>query len=42
MIEKADKSELAKSVLEHSSVLPEETLVKKIQAGELDVGFFIW
>jgi molybdate/tungstate transport system substrate-binding protein len=39
-LKKADKPELAKSVLEHSSVLPEEALVKKIQAGELDVGFF--
>jgi molybdate/tungstate transport system substrate-binding protein len=39
-LKKADNSELAKSVLEHSSVLPEEALVKKIQAGELDVGFF--
>jgi molybdate/tungstate transport system substrate-binding protein len=37
---KADKPELAKLVLDHSSVLPEETLVQKIQAGELDVGFF--
>jgi molybdate transport system substrate-binding protein len=27
-------------VLEHSSVLPEEALVQKIQTGELDVGFF--
>jgi molybdate/tungstate transport system substrate-binding protein len=40
LLKKADKRELAKSVLEHSSVLPEEALVKKIQAGELDVGFF--
>jgi molybdate/tungstate transport system substrate-binding protein len=40
LLKKADKPELAKSVLEHSSVLPEEALVKKIQAGELDVGFF--
>jgi molybdate/tungstate transport system substrate-binding protein len=39
-LKKAEKPELAKSVLEHSSVLPEEALVKKIQAGELDVGFF--
>ena len=39
-LKKADKPELAKSVLEHSSVLPEEALVKKIQSGELDVGFF--
>ena len=39
-LKKADKPELAKSVLEHSSVLPEEALVKKIQTGELDVGFF--
>ena len=39
-LKKADKPELAKSVLAHSSVLPEEALVKKIQAGELDVGFF--
>jgi molybdate/tungstate transport system substrate-binding protein len=27
-------------VLEHSTVLPEEALVKKIQMGALDVGFF--
>jgi molybdate/tungstate transport system substrate-binding protein len=40
LLKKADKPELAKSVMEHSSVLPEEALVKKIQAGELDVGFF--
>ena len=40
LLKKADKPELVKSVLEHSSVLPEEALVKKIQAGELDVGFF--
>jgi molybdate/tungstate transport system substrate-binding protein len=40
LLTKADKPQLAKGVLEHSSVLPEETLVKKIQAGELDVGFF--
>ena len=39
-LKKADKPELAKRVLEHSSVLPEEALVKKIQSGELDVGFF--
>jgi molybdate/tungstate transport system substrate-binding protein len=39
-LKKADKPELAKLVLDHSSVLPEETLVQKIQAGELDVGFF--
>jgi molybdate/tungstate transport system substrate-binding protein len=39
-LKKADKPELAKSVLEHSSVLPEEVLVQKIQTGELDVGFF--
>jgi molybdate/tungstate transport system substrate-binding protein len=39
-LKKADKPELAKSVLEHSSVLPEEALVKTIQSGELDVGFF--
>jgi molybdate/tungstate transport system substrate-binding protein len=39
-LKKADKPELAKSVLEHSSVLPEEALVKKMQTGELDVGFF--
>lgn len=38
-LKKADKPELAKSVLEHSSVLPEEALVKKMQSGELDVGF---
>ena len=39
-LNKADKPELTTSVLEHSSVLPEEALVKEIQAGELDVGFF--
>ena len=39
-LKKADKPELATSVLEHSSVLPEEALVQKIQTGELDVGFF--
>jgi molybdate/tungstate transport system substrate-binding protein len=39
-LEQADKPDLAKSVLEKSSVLPEETLVKKIRADELDVGFF--
>jgi molybdate/tungstate transport system substrate-binding protein len=39
-LKKVDKPELAKTVLEHSSMLPEEVLVKKIQAGELDVGFF--
>jgi Bacterial extracellular solute-binding protein len=39
-LKKADKPELAKSVLEHSSVMPEEVLVQKIQTGELDVGFF--
>jgi molybdate/tungstate transport system substrate-binding protein len=39
-LKKADKPELAKSVLEHLSVLPEEALVKKVQAGEVDVGFF--
>src|SRR5262249_6273779 len=39
-LKKADKPELAKSVLVRSSVLPEEALVKKIQAGEFDVGFF--
>ena len=27
-------------MLEHSTVLPEEALVKKIQMGALDVGFF--
>jgi molybdate/tungstate transport system substrate-binding protein len=36
-LKKADKPELAKLVLDH---LPEETLVQKIQTGELDVGFF--
>jgi molybdate/tungstate transport system substrate-binding protein len=40
LLKKADKPELAKSVLEHSAVLPEEALVKKVQTGELDVGFF--
>ena len=39
-LKKADKPELAKIVLEHSSVLPEEALVKTIQSGELVVGFF--
>jgi molybdate/tungstate transport system substrate-binding protein len=39
-LKKANKPELATSVLEHSSVLPEEALVQKIQTGELDVGFF--
>jgi molybdate/tungstate transport system substrate-binding protein len=39
-LKKADKTELATSVLEHSSVLPEEALVQRIQTGELDVGFF--
>jgi molybdate/tungstate transport system substrate-binding protein len=37
---KADKPQLAKSVLENSSVLPEEALVKKMKVGEIDVGFF--
>jgi molybdate/tungstate transport system substrate-binding protein len=40
LLKKADKPELAKSVPDHSSVLPEESLAKKIQTGELDVGFF--
>jgi molybdate/tungstate transport system substrate-binding protein len=40
LLKKADKPELSKSVLEHSSVLPEETLVKQVQSGDLDVGFF--
>jgi molybdate/tungstate transport system substrate-binding protein len=40
LLKKADKPELAKSVLEHSAVLPEEALVKKVQTGELDIGFF--
>ena len=40
LLKKTDKPELAKSVLEHSAVLPEEALVKKVQTGELDVGFF--
>jgi molybdate/tungstate transport system substrate-binding protein len=39
-LKKADKPELATSVLEHSSVLPEEALAQKIKTGELDVGFF--
>jgi molybdate/tungstate transport system substrate-binding protein len=39
-LKKADKPELAKTVIEHSSILPEEVLVQKIQTGELDVGFF--
>jgi len=39
-LKKADKPELAKTVIEHSSILPEEILVQKIQTGELDVGFF--
>jgi molybdate/tungstate transport system substrate-binding protein len=39
-LKKVDKPKLAESVLEHSSVLPEEALVKKVQAGELDIGFF--
>jgi molybdate/tungstate transport system substrate-binding protein len=39
LLKKADKP-VAKSVLEHSAVLPEEALVKKVQTGELDVGFF--
>jgi hypothetical protein len=34
-LKKADKPELAKLVLDHSSVLPEETLVQKIQAANL-------
>jgi molybdate/tungstate transport system substrate-binding protein len=40
LLKKADQPEVAKSVLEHSTVLPEEALVKKIQTGALDVGFF--
>jgi Bacterial extracellular solute-binding protein len=40
LLKKADQPEVAKSVLEHSTVLPEEALVKKIQMGALDVGFF--
>ena len=40
LLKKSDKPEFAKSVLEHSAVLPEEALVKKVQTGELDVGFF--
>jgi molybdate/tungstate transport system substrate-binding protein len=39
-LKKAVRPELATSVLEQSSVLPEEALVQKIQTGELDVGFF--
>jgi molybdate/tungstate transport system substrate-binding protein len=39
-LKKTDKPELAASVLEHSSVLPEEALVQKIRTGELDVRFF--
>jgi molybdate/tungstate transport system substrate-binding protein len=40
LLKKADKPLVAKSVLDHSSVLPEEALVKKIQSGDLAIGFF--
>jgi molybdate/tungstate transport system substrate-binding protein len=40
LLNKAVKPELAQSILDHSSVFPEEALVKKIQTGELDAGFF--
>jgi len=40
LLKKADKPQLAKSVLDRSSILPEEALVKKIQSGDVDVGFF--
>jgi molybdate/tungstate transport system substrate-binding protein len=40
LLKRADQPDLAKTVLEHSSVLPEELLVEKVQAGQLDVGFF--
>jgi molybdate/tungstate transport system substrate-binding protein len=40
LLNKAVKPELTKSILDHSSVFPEEALVKKMQTGELDVGFF--